>query len=85
MIGAWQLEALTFGSVALLGGKGTLFAWFVASSTFYFSTWETYHTHTLLLQPFNGPTEGLLLMYTAEIATAFVGRHPPPTHSATRG
>lgn len=27
----------------------------------FFSTWETYHTHTLYLGYFNGPTEGLLL------------------------
>lgn len=27
----------------------------------FFSTWETYHTHTLYLGIFNGPTEGLLI------------------------
>ncbi|KAH7027619.1 CDP-alcohol phosphatidyltransferase [Microdochium trichocladiopsis] len=27
----------------------------------FFSTWETYHTHTLYLGYFNGPTEGLLI------------------------
>ena len=27
----------------------------------FFSTWETYHTHTLYLGLFNGPTEGLLM------------------------
>lgn len=27
----------------------------------FFSTWETYHTHTLYLGVINGPTEGLLL------------------------
>lgn len=27
----------------------------------FFSTWETYHTHTLYLGVFNGPTEGLLI------------------------
>ncbi|PFH56784.1 hypothetical protein XA68_15979 [Ophiocordyceps unilateralis] len=27
----------------------------------FFSTWETYHTHTLYLGFFNGPTEGLLI------------------------
>jgi ethanolaminephosphotransferase len=27
----------------------------------FFSTWETYHTHTLYLGYFNGPTEGLIL------------------------
>lgn len=26
----------------------------------FFSTWETYHTHTLYLGAFNGPTEGLI-------------------------
>ena len=27
----------------------------------FFSTWETYHTHTLFLGYFNGPTEGLII------------------------
>ncbi|KJZ76988.1 hypothetical protein HIM_03865 [Hirsutella minnesotensis 3608] len=27
----------------------------------FFSTWETYHTHTLYLGVFNGPTEGILI------------------------
>jgi ethanolaminephosphotransferase len=27
----------------------------------FFSTWETYHTHTLYLGYFNGPTEGVLI------------------------
>lgn len=27
----------------------------------FFSTWETYHTHTLYLGYFNGPTEGILI------------------------
>lgn len=27
----------------------------------FFSTWETYHTHTLFLGYFNGPTEGLMI------------------------
>ena len=27
----------------------------------FFSTWETYHTHTLYLGYFNGPTEGLII------------------------
>ncbi|RMZ82001.1 hypothetical protein DV737_g2312, partial [Chaetothyriales sp. CBS 132003] len=27
----------------------------------FFSTWETYHTHTLYLGVFNGPTEGLII------------------------
>lgn len=54
----------------------------------FFSTWETYHTHTLYLGVFNGPTEGLILaclfmcmsgyygpeMWTLPI-TDFVGHH----------
>lgn len=35
----------------------------------FFSTWETYHTHTLYLGYFNGPTEGLLIA-AAVMATA---------------
>ena len=39
----------------------------------FFSTWETYHTHTLYLGYFNGPTEGLLIACTIMIASGFYG------------
>ncbi|THC87594.1 hypothetical protein EYZ11_012962 [Aspergillus tanneri] len=39
----------------------------------YFSTWETYHTHTLYLGYFNGPTEGLLIAIALMIASGYYG------------
>ena len=39
----------------------------------FFSTWETYHTHTLYLGYFNGPTEGLLIAITLMIISGYFG------------
>ena len=39
----------------------------------FFSTWETYHTHTLYLGYFNGPTEGLLLACSLMAGSGFYG------------
>ena len=39
----------------------------------YFSTWETFHTHTLYLGYFNGPTEGLLIAIGIMIASGIWG------------
>lgn len=39
----------------------------------FFSTWETYHTHTLYLGYFNGPTEGLLIASLIMLASGFYG------------
>jgi ethanolaminephosphotransferase len=39
----------------------------------FFSTWETYHTHTLYLGAFNGPTEGLILACTAMVISGYYG------------
>lgn len=39
----------------------------------FFSTWETYHTHTLYLGYFNGPTEGLLIASLLMIASGALG------------
>lgn len=41
----------------------------------FFSTWETYHTHTLYLGYFNGPTEGLLLACSFMVASGYYGPH----------
>ncbi|KAK5172296.1 uncharacterized protein LTR77_003934 [Saxophila tyrrhenica] len=46
----------------------------------FFSTWETYHTHTLYLGYFNGPTEGLILasaiMITSGLYSPQIWREP---------
>lgn len=39
----------------------------------FFSTWETYHTHTLYLGVFNGPTEGLILACMLMILSGYYG------------
>lgn len=39
----------------------------------FFSTWETYHTHTLYLGYFNGPTEGLILACTIMLLSGYYG------------
>ena len=39
----------------------------------FFSTWETYHTHTLFLGYINGPTEGLMIAAALMIASGTWG------------
>ncbi|KAF2754115.1 Choline/ethanolaminephosphotransferase [Pseudovirgaria hyperparasitica] len=39
----------------------------------YFSTWETYHTHTLYLGYFNGPTEGLIIATSIMLLSGVYG------------
>lgn len=39
----------------------------------FFSTWETFHTHTLYLGYFNGPTEGLIIACSIMIASGIYG------------
>ncbi len=39
----------------------------------FFSTWETYHTHTLYLGAFNGPTEGLILACSVMMISGYLG------------
>ncbi|KAL8936141.1 MAG: hypothetical protein Q9216_005089 [Gyalolechia sp. 2 TL-2023] len=39
----------------------------------FFSTWETYHTHTLYLGYFNGPTEGLIIACSMMTLSGYYG------------
>jgi ethanolaminephosphotransferase len=39
----------------------------------FFSTWETYHTHTLYLGYFNGPTEGLIIAIIIMVLSGIYG------------
>lgn len=39
----------------------------------FFSTWETYHTHTLYLGIFNGPTEGLIIASAIMAISGYFG------------
>ncbi|KAL3465320.1 CDP-alcohol phosphatidyltransferase-domain-containing protein [Aspergillus heterothallicus] len=63
-----ETAAMGFGSTQL--GAWTAL---VPCLAMYFSTWETYHTHTLYLGYFNGPTEGLLIAIAIMIASGWYG------------
>lgn len=63
-----ETAAMGFGSTQL-GAYTAL----VPCLAMYFSTWETYHTHTLYLGYFNGPTEGLLVAIGLMIASGYYG------------
>ncbi|OQE36782.1 hypothetical protein PENCOP_c011G03716 [Penicillium coprophilum] len=63
-------------STAAMGfGATHLGAWtaIVPCLAMYFSTWETFHTHTLYLGYFNGPTEGLLIAIGIMVASGIWG------------
>ncbi|KAJ9486251.1 hypothetical protein VN97_g7090 [Penicillium thymicola] len=63
-------------STAAMGfGASQLGAWtaLVPCLAMYFSTWETFHTHTLYLGYFNGPTEGLIIACATMIASGIWG------------
>lgn len=52
---------LETAAMALGTSKSGVFTALCPCLAMFFSTWETYHTHTLYLGYFNGPTEGLLI------------------------
>lgn len=52
---------LETAAMALGCSKSGVFTALVPCLPMFFSTWETYHTHTLYLGYINGPTEGLLI------------------------
>jgi len=53
--------------------KRGVFTALVPCLPMFFSTWETYHTHTLYLGVFNGPTEGLILACTVMLMSGYYG------------
>ncbi|CAK1364203.1 Choline/ethanolaminephosphotransferase 2 [Cercospora beticola] len=63
-----EVSAMGLGSTPL----GALTA-LVPCLPMFFSTWETYHTHTLYLGYFNGPTEGLLIASLIAWASGYFG------------
>lgn len=63
-----ETAAMGFGA-STLGAYTAL----VPCLAMYFSTWETYHTHTLYLGYFNGPTEGLLIAIAIMLASGIWG------------
>jgi len=64
------LEAAAMGLGATRTGA---FAALVPTLPMYFSTWETYHTHTLFLGAFNGPTEGLIIACSLMVLSGIFG------------
>ncbi|KAL2002006.1 hypothetical protein VTN02DRAFT_860 [Thermoascus thermophilus] len=63
-----ETAAMGFGS-SQLGAFTAL----IPCLPMFFSTWETYHTHTLYLGYFNGPTEGLLIAIAIMIVSGYYG------------
>lgn len=67
--------ASLLGTVSM-GAGSTYLGAFIALCpclAMFFSTWETYHTHTLYLGYFNGPTEGLLIASLINAASGYFG------------
>lgn len=63
-----ETSAMALGATKL----GALTA-LIPTLPMFFSTWETYHTHTLYLGYFNGPTEGLMIASAIMIASGIYG------------
>jgi ethanolaminephosphotransferase len=53
---------LETSAMALGPTKLGAFTVLIPTLPMFFSTWETYHSHTLYLGYFNGPTEGLIVV-----------------------
>jgi ethanolaminephosphotransferase len=65
---------LAVGSVLGTGFGGKLFITYLSSwIPFYFQTWEEYYTGSMLLPPFNGPTEGILMAAGSCLVAFFIG------------
>eukprot|EP00933_Yihiella_yeosuensis_P016173 TRINITY_DN13916_c0_g1_i2.p1 TRINITY_DN13916_c0_g1~~TRINITY_DN13916_c0_g1_i2.p1 ORF type:complete len:446 (-),score=52.53 TRINITY_DN13916_c0_g1_i2:109-1404(-) len=76
-VDALNIVLSTINLMALLqvgGSNAACFAMYCASTLpFFFATWEEYHTGSLFLGAFNGPTDGVLIIAASYFATAFVG------------
>lgn len=65
-------ESMAFAS-SVMSGRHTIWVWVAAAVPFYFATWESFFTNTLILPEINGPTEGLMLIYMLHFFTGIVG------------
>ncbi|KAI8818330.1 CDP-alcohol phosphatidyltransferase-domain-containing protein [Fimicolochytrium jonesii] len=69
----------SFGAIVQAAGLGMGLGWrcmimqLMAITTFYFSTWENYHTGSLYLGYINGPTEGLIIACGLLVASGIWG------------
>lgn len=64
---------LETAAMALGTSKTGAFTAMIPVLPMFFSTWETYHTHTLYLGYFNGPTEGLILACSVMLVSGYYG------------
>ncbi|XP_057814432.1 choline/ethanolaminephosphotransferase 1 [Cryptomeria japonica] len=65
-------ETMAFGN-SIMSGRHTIWFWVIAAVPFYCATWESFFTNTLILPEINGPTEGLMLIYSVHFVTSFIG------------
>ncbi|TPX69225.1 hypothetical protein SpCBS45565_g02555 [Spizellomyces sp. 'palustris'] len=69
----------SFGTIVQAAGLGMGLSWYtvllhsLATITFFFATWENYHTGSLYLGYINGPTEGLIIAVMLLIASGIYG------------
>jgi len=66
--GLIQVVSLSIGARPL-----SIFLTLVGCAAMWFSTWEEYHTGTLYLGYFNGPTEGVLIACVIHLISALFG------------
>ncbi|KAK3942113.1 CDP-alcohol phosphatidyltransferase [Diplogelasinospora grovesii] len=64
---------LETAAMGLGTSKSGVFTALVPCLPMFFSTWETYHTHTLYLGFINGPTEGLLIACSLMVISGYYG------------
>jgi ethanolaminephosphotransferase len=67
------LFALIGGSTLRIGGDATLWLAIAGFIPFYLAHWEEYHTGSLVLGQFNGPTEAQLVIIAVLLVTGIVG------------
>ncbi|ROT34977.1 choline/ethanolaminephosphotransferase [Sodiomyces alkalinus F11] len=64
---------LETAAMGLGTSRSGVFTALVPCLPMFFSTWETYHTHTLYLGTFNGPTEGILIACAVMVISGLYG------------
>ncbi|CAJ1436912.1 unnamed protein product [Effrenium voratum] len=72
------LSSLNVLALLQLGARASCWAsvavWAASSVPFFSATWEEYFTGTLYLGAFNGPTDGVLILCAAYLATGLLGQ-----------
>jgi phosphatidylglycerophosphate synthase len=79
------ITVISFSSVLATGWGGKqFFTYFSCFILFYFQTWEEYYVGSMVLPPFNGPTEGLTMAYIVGLMSFFFGSEIFQTVSRSR-